>query len=123
MLITLIGQVIFLQLVVFSVIVFVLIKILNRHLSESAVHQFELLFSKEVDPALDEVTVVVCKNISPKTVHRIERSVFKKFKKELPIVVHQDKKIKGGMIIKLNDRTIDCSLVTRLRESGWIKRF
>ena len=49
MLITLIAQILGLQIFVISSIVFVLIKILDRQLTESAVHQFEVMFTKELD--------------------------------------------------------------------------
>ena len=116
-----IAGVLGLQLVLLVIIFAVLLKVLNRHLTESALQQLELLFSKEIDPNLREIVVVIPKDLSARARERIEQAAFKRFSKNISLVVQNDPQIKGGMIIKSNDFTIDCSLISRLKDSGFVK--
>ncbi len=110
-----------LQIVIIVIIFVVLLKILNRHLTESALHQFELLFSEKIDPKIQEIVVVIPQDLSLEAKERIEQAAFKKFSRNVSLVVQNDPRIKGGMIIKLNDFSIDCSLASRLKDSGFVK--
>ena len=121
MLITFIAQVLGLQILAFLIIAFVLLKILDRQLTESAVHQFEVMFAKELDGSLEEIVVVVCNKISVRTHNRIQSAAFKKFGREIPLTIRQDTHMRGGLIIKLNQLTLDYSLMNRLRDSGLVK--
>lgn len=119
----LIAGVLGLQLVIIVIIFVVLLKVLNRHLAESALRQLELLFSKEIDPKIQEIIVVIPKDLSAKARERIEQAAFQKFSRNVSLVIQNDPRIKGGMIIKLNDFTIDCSLASRLKDSGFTGLF
>ena len=121
MLITFIAQVLGLQILVFSIIAFVLMKILDRQLTESAVHRFEVMFAKELDGNLEEIVVVVCSKISARARGRIQSAAFKKLGREIPLTIRQDKHMRGGLIIRLNQLTLDYSLMNRLRDSGLVK--
>ena len=121
MLITLIAKVVFLQIIVISIIIFVLIKILDYQLRESAVHQFEVMFAKELDFNLKEIVVVVCKTLSPRIKTRIQTAVSKKLGREIPLIIKQNKNIKGGLIIQLNELILDYSLIGRLRDGGFVR--
>lgn len=109
------------QLVIVIVILGVLLKILNRHLTESALRQFELFFLKETDPKIQEIVVVTPGNISAQAKGRIEKAAFKKFSPNVSLVLQNDPQIKGGMIIKAGNFSIDCSLASRLKDSGFVK--
>ena len=114
-------QVFALQLVLFTIIIFVLLKILNRHLIELALHQLELLFAKEVDQGVQKIVVTVVKTLSDASKKRIESAVYKKLGRTVPLVVEVNPQIKGGMIISINNLTIDCSLISRLKDSGFVR--
>ena len=114
-------QVFALQLVLFTIIIFVLLKILNRHLIELALHQLELLFAKEVDQGVQKIVVTVVKTLPDASKKRIESAVYKKLGRTVPLVVEVNPQIKGGMIISINSLTIDCSLISRLKDSGFVK--
>ena len=117
----LILEILGLQAVLIVIIFIVLLKTLNRHLTESALHQLELVFSKEIDPNLREIVVISHKDFSVQAKERIERAAFKRFGKNVSLVIQNDPRIKGGMIIKLNGLTIDCSLASRLKDGGFVK--
>ena len=110
-----------LQLFLSAIIFTVLLKILNRHLTESALHQLELFFPKEIDPKILEIVVIIPKVLSARAKERIEQAASKRFGKDVSLVIQNDPRIKGGMMIKLNDFTIDCSLASRLKDSGFVK--
>ena len=116
-----IAQVLGLQILAFLIIAFVLMKILDHQLTESAVHRFEVMFAKELDGNLQEIVVVVCSKMSARTHNRIQSAAFKKLGREIPLTIQQDKHIRGGLIIKLNQLTLDYSLMNRLRDSGLVK--
>ena len=121
MLIVRIAQFFLMQAVILAVIVFILLKILNRNLTEGAVHKFEVLFWKEVDGDPEEIAVTAPGELSPKYKDRIAEAAFKKFERRVPVVVRKDRKIRGGLIIQVKNTVMDYSLSGRLRESGLVK--
>lgn len=114
-------KVILAQLVVISLIIFVLKKIFDRQLIELAVHSVEALDAGRVDKNLTELTVVTYGDLSSINRQRIIDALRKKINKTVNVIATKDKGIKGGMIIKIQNQSFDYSLVGRLREGGFIK--
>ena len=114
-------QTFLIQIAVIAIIIFILLKILNRHLIELGIHDFEVMLAKEIAVDLTEIVLVTCQPLAASAVKRIEQSVCKKLNRSVKVLVEVDKKIKGGIIIKLNKRILDYSLISRLKESGFIK--
>ncbi len=114
-------QIFLFQIIVIGIIVFILGFLLNHSLMESAVHRFEVMFASEFDPQLPEVVVVVANQCPSKMLERIERSAAKKRGQPVKVTIRREPRIKGGMIILLNQKLIDFSLLKKLQESGFVK--
>ena len=117
----LIIKIIAIQIIVAGIIIFILRKILNRQLIDLAINKLEILKVETIGEDLKEVVVVVCGGLSQATQERIAYIVSKKLNRKINVVTAQDKKIKGGIIIKLKNGNIDYSLISRLKESGMLR--
>ena len=109
------------QVVIFLVVVYFLKKALHQNLINMAIHQFEVMFAHQLDPAINKIEVMCFSQLPSGVKERIQQAVIKKFKKPVEVVFSMDKLIKGGMIIRVGKTTIDASLASRLKESGWAK--
>ena len=114
-------QIFLFQILIFGIIVFVLYKLLNRNLIEGAVHQFEVMASRHLDPDLKKVTVICYKNVSEKNINRILRAAEKNLARKIEIEIEMNKRLKGGLIIRVKDVELNFSLMNRLRESGLMR--
>ena len=113
----------FVQLIVISIIAFVLLKVLNNILIEMAIEQFERLPKNYFDQDQKELMVVAARNMAKHFEGRLSQAVSKKFDRPIRIAIREDKKIRGGIMIHLKDSVIDGSLHNRLKESGLIGKF
>ena len=109
------------QAFVILVIVFFLRRALHNNLVESAIHEFEVMFAHDLDPSIDEVEVICCSHLKSSLQDRILQAANRKLKKTIKLSLKQDRSMKGGLVIILGTKTIDASLINRLRESGWAK--
>ena len=120
MIIFIIGFLIF-QAFIILVIMFFLRLALQNNLIEIAIHEFEMMFAHNLDPAINEIEVITFAQLKPSLQDRIRQAANKKFRRTIKLSIKQDRGIKGGLIIKFGNKTIDASLINRLRECGWAK--
>ncbi len=114
-------KVLLLQAVLAAVIVFVLWKALNRQLVELALRKFEV-FVKNGGQGQSYTLVVTSPGVlSPKVQRRITQIIDSKSGRVVQFQRVVDKTLKGGLVIKCNDQIIDCSLSSRLKDSGFFK--
>ena len=109
------------QVVIIGLIVFFLRRSLLAGLQEEAVHQFEVLYGKELPADLGEIEIVTRGGLSQAFRDRIELSVSRKLSRPIPIRVIKDPLFKGGLIIRAGTKVIDGSLVSKLEEGGILK--
>ena len=114
------GFVVF-QGVIILIIVFFLRMALQKNLVEFAIHQFETMFGHTLDPDLDEIEVITFSPLKRSLQDRLQQAANKKLGKNVKLSIRQDRNIKGGLIIKCGKKSIDTSLLNRLKESGWAK--
>lgn len=112
---------IFFQIFIILVIVFFLRRALQNTLIESAIHEFEVTFAHDLDPDLSEIEVIVFSHLKPSSAERIRQAASRKLRKTVKLSIKQDKAIRGGLILKFGNKTIDSSLNNRLKECGWAK--
>ncbi|MDP2654062.1 MAG: F0F1 ATP synthase subunit delta [Candidatus Omnitrophota bacterium] len=111
------AQVLLAQLVAISVVVFVLKKVLDNILIETALKQLEWSRRGEQGPLTDAVTLTTHKNLRASSRARIVQYLKKHLKITADPVFQVDPKIWGGMIIQCGFRHIDFSLRDRLRQA------
>lgn len=111
------------QLTFMAVIIFILVRLLNKHLVQLAVERFEALPDGSIDRAAGQLTVVVAGQIPGGLEEKLVRLVSLKMNGPMSIAIKQDPSIFGGVMIFLPGQTIDYSLRCRLKESGLIGRF
>lgn len=121
MVFSLILKIVLAQIVVISIIVFILKKVLDQQLIESAIHKLEVMDANRIGQDLIELNVITYEILDEKDRKRISDALYKKTNRHITLAVAQDKKIKGGIIIKLKNTTINHSLLSRLQESGMVK--
>lgn len=109
------------QLILIAAIVFILKKILDKFLVDDALTRIEALQPDSIDKDLKDVVVMTYRDLNAKTQKRISDAFYRKTNKIVPLLVQKDRNLKGGLIIKMKDNTIDCSLITRLKQSGLIR--
>lgn len=107
-----------LQLIVIALIIFALKKRLDRQLVELAIQKFELLSAGHIGPEEKDVVVVTTRKLEDGARRQLLNIGIKKVHRTLNFVAREDKAIKGGMIIKFKNFSIDYSLASRLKESG-----
>lgn len=113
-------QVLIIQAIVITIIVLVLKHVLNGMLLDIALKKLTYLeYEKRSDVPLQFI-VTSHKELSPAHKDTIRKILSKNFS-TAQVLFHPDKKIMGGLIIKYDQSTIDCSLRTRLKEGGFIK--
>lgn len=102
------------QCVAAVIILFILKKILDRKLYETAIRRLEFLARTDRPLTVDHVIVVSHKKLSLKNKERIQRAVSKHFADSVKPVFEIDKGILGGIIITAGDQTFTYSLKHRL---------
>jgi F0F1-type ATP synthase delta subunit len=113
-------QVFFLQLLLAGVVVYVLKEILHRQLIDLAIKRFQNISITTEDQKLTGIIVVSPRKINCGVRERLRVAVSKKFGRPMEIISKIDKRLRGGLVIKLNSLTIDFSLMGRLKEGGII---
>ncbi len=103
------------QCVVAVIIIVVLKNILDKNLMESAIRRLEGWPQTGHPSAVTEITVIFHKNLSPVNKERVLKASLKHFTDAVKPVFQIDKKIMGGIIIKVGENTLDYSLKDRLR--------
>lgn len=114
-------QVFLFQFIVIAVIIFILKKILDRMLIESAIKKFEFFDLDPQEQKPEKILVITHKKLKDKYHQKISAIVAKRLHRSIPVVSLIDKKIFGGMVIQVQDIKIDFSLISRLKESGMIR--
>ncbi len=115
-------QIFIMQIILGSIVIFVLKKILDHQLNELAVKTFKNAKLEPDDLKLGSILVSSPFRISKKIQDRIVEIAKKKFGRPMSIVIKKDRSLKGGMIIYLNSLIVDYSLVGRLKEGGIIRK-
>lgn len=110
-----------LQLIVITLIVYVLKGVLDRILIDSAIRKIESMRGNFIEKDLTQVSVVSYKPLSEENKLRLQNALNKKAQRVIPLIIERDKKLKGGIIIKIGTTIVDCSLINRLKESGIIR--
>ena len=109
------------QIVVAAIVIVVLYKLLNKILIDTAIHKIETLSKNEIDQTLKDVQITAYAPLNEAVQQRILDAIFKKLERTTRLLISQDKKIRGGIIIKLNTIIVDCSLASRLKDAGIVK--
>ena len=116
-----IAQVFIFQLIVISIIVFILKKVLEGQLIDLAVRKLDTMPLNEFDQDSYEVTVTAYAKLKNTIKEKIAQIITRKINKPAIVVVQHDKKLWGGLIIRWNKGVIDFSLISRLKEGGLVK--
>ena len=114
-------KVLILQIAAISLTFFILKKILDRQLIEAAIHSIEALDRNLIDKDIAALSIITYENLNAIAQNRLLSALNKKINKTVRLDIVQDKKIKGGMIIRLKERSFDYSLLSRLKQGGFIK--
>ena len=114
--------IIILQVVLASVVIFFLMKTLNRNLVEMGVIRLENWQFERRDVKVSKVDVLTSKSLAQAFQTRIQEAVAKYFGPNTPITFNVSKDLLGGIVIKMDQEMIDCSTRNRLVESGLFKR-
>ncbi len=114
-------KIILVQIGIAIIIVFVLKKMLDNILVESALKRLDVLRLGEGADSPDEVTVITHKTIKTVNLRAIQRLVRRKWGPSVGIKECIDKRLKGGIVIKAESFCIDCSLMGRLKEGGIVR--
>lgn len=97
------------------IIVIVLKNILDNNLIESAIRRLEWWLRTEHSSSVNQVTVISHKKLHPKNEERIVKAAGEYFKDSGKPVFQIDRKIMGGVVIKVGENIFDYSLKDRLR--------
>ncbi len=114
-------KVLFFQVLVAIVVIFILKKILNLQLEELAVKKLEYIKLDDEELGLEALTLVAPGKISLALQSKIDYICKKKFGRPLRFVIKTDRSLKGGLVIRLKKIIIDYSLIGRLKESGMLR--
>lgn len=104
------------QLVVAGLVVFFLKKKLDHILIELGVRHLELLDSQK-RASVKVLAVITHKNLNLTDQDNIKRRLTKAFGSGLQLSFQIDPGLMGGVLIKLGDEVIDCSLRERLQQA------
>ncbi len=114
------GPVILAQLLVITIIVFILKKILDTMLLELAIKKFTFSeFAIKLDNS-QQVIIICHKEPRSSWKEMFLKLAQKKLGQNTQMIFQNDKKILGGIIIQYGNLIIDCSLLTRLKQGGFI---
>jgi len=114
-------KILFYQLLLIAVIVLILKALLDRQLIDAAIQDIGFLPLAGDLPKADKIEIVTFRPLKPETQKKISQAVCKKFNKELPVETRQDKKIRGGIFIRIGPVHIDFTLHSRLKTIGLAK--
>lgn len=106
------------QIVAMTAVVFVLKKVLDKQLVESAIRQYDFWRNEEkVRPVNDEVAVICHRRLA--LAHRalIEKATRRRFGESARVIERVDKALWGGVIIRVGATVFDYSLKDRLRQA------
>ncbi len=111
--------VLFGQLAVGGLILIVLAHTLNAMLSDMAVRYIELWHPNEDEdePAVRSVHVISHRALKAVYQERIRKAVSRNFPSDIQMSFSQDPKILGGVIVRMDERVMDCSLRDRIRRA------
>lgn len=91
--------------------------ILDRSLIESAVKQFEYLCQHSDLPSPPEVKVISCHPLSQAVSSRVRCLVRKKFGEGVNVRYQTDKRMWGGVVIRVLGTVVNYSLKDRIRQA------
>ncbi len=114
-------KVFFFQIIIISVVVFILKKILEKQLVDIAIQKLDTMPLNEFDSDSSKVVVVSYGHLKGSLKNKITQIVTRKINKSASVIVQRDSRLWGGVIIKWNKGTIDLSLISRLKEGGLVK--
>ncbi|HPB67652.1 MAG TPA: F0F1 ATP synthase subunit delta [Candidatus Omnitrophota bacterium] len=110
-------KIFFFQILAAMITISILKVILDRNLIESAVKQFEYLCQHSDLPSPPEVTVISCHPLSPAVSSRVRCLVRKKFGEGVNVRCQTDKRMWGGVVIRVPGTVVNYSLKDRVRQA------
>jgi len=110
-------KLIFWQIVVASIVLFILWLILQKNLVHAALVQFDYWDGKPRDPALAEIVVTSHQELKETLKAKIIKLTQRKFGEKMAVVFRVDRKIMGGLVIRAGEKVIDFALKERLRQA------
>ena len=113
-----IVKIFILQIIVGAIVVVILKKALDKMLIETAIRQLEIFKVEEFGEGLSEVIVMTHKKIKELDYNKIALILYRRLHKRVNVVNQIVPDLRGGMIIKVKNITIDYSLKKKLKESG-----
>jgi len=113
-----IAAVVILQIIVIIIVVSVLRKLFHRQLVDSAIHEFEVAYKLQISNRPLVIQVVFPKALDQKMKDRLVQIAKHKFGENIKFDYAIDPLMRGGLIIKYSDKTIDHSVRSRLKQSG-----
>jgi ATP synthase F1 delta subunit len=108
------------QLVVAAIVVWALRSNLDNLLIEMAMKQFELRIRDKSTP-ISAVAVISHKALNAESQTKISKETLKNWGETVKPVFQIEKNLMGGVIIKVGNNVIDCSLRDRLHRA-WTQR-
>lgn len=107
------------QLAVGGLILIVLAHMLNTMLTDMAVRYIELWHPNdgEDEPAVRSVHVISHRALKTVYQDRIKKALGGNFSSDVQISFSQDPKIIGGVIVRVDERVMDCSLRDRIQKA------
>jgi len=119
------GPIFICQLILISLILFILKLLLEHKLVESAIRSLEVWESgcdeDERPPAPKDIKVVSHRPLNSSRKQRILRATLNNFGSEAKVDFSLNKKLLGGVVITFGDEVIECSTRDRLEQSGMLK--
>ncbi len=113
---------VFILQVIFAIIIVVILKkALDKMLIESAIKKLKVLRWEGTEKIPAKVTVISHHPLKEGDIQNIQKALYRKFHKTIPVLKEIQKSIKGGVIIRINGLNIDHSLASRLKESGMFR--
>jgi len=107
-------KVVLFQCVIAAVVVFIMKKALNRELFLAALERLYVAAGENCDDAC-VIEVVSCASCSAADEARV-RALIKERGPSASVIFRVDPSLWGGVIIRMADKVIDCSLSTRIKQ-------
>ncbi len=109
--------IILIQIVVITIIVFILKKILEQQLIDMVIRQYEFGQFEQLKPSIHQVEVISYKPLNQNNKKRIIDATVKHFGGSMKLIFEIDKRILGGMVIQVASKVFNGSLRDRLRQA------
>jgi len=111
------AKMILLQVVVFSLIIFILKMILDKKLIESAINEFRVWEQERRNVSSSTILVISYKPLKKKYKLKILKIALDYFGEGVQPSFKIDKALHGGLVIHIGEAMIECSLKDRLSQA------